>query len=318
MLCSYHETIPKVLQRHGRVLENGRQSELERSIGLVADASIQSTKTGITIDYAVRSGMPTLVLNNPHMPLDWESYPTPNLQEAVYSSEEQLSSILDSFAQKTLSEHPPLSGAYIVIEGCDGNGKSTQFKRLTDYLRTKRLDVIALREPGATRLGESVRAILLDPGRGELSTDTEMLLFQTARLALFDEVIIPVMRSGKIVLADRSYISTLSYQGYGGEAGLQSIDLLSKFATRRITPDLCIVLDVEPEEGLRRVRTHEFGKKDRIEQKSLGYHTKVREGYKAIAKNRGFHLIDTTTKDSEEVWLGVQSIVDKFLATEFS
>jgi dTMP kinase len=173
-----------------------------------------------------------------------------------------------------------MKGKFITFEGSEGSGKSTQAKLLVDYLRRKRISVVALREPGSTPVGEKIRRILLDPANKEMSVICEMLLYMAARAQLVEQVIKPALKKGRFVICDRFLDATIAYQGHGGKIDLKTIQSVGKIATQGIKPDLTFLLDIDPAEGLRRA-----GKvKDRIELRKLAYHHKVRRGYFALAK----------------------------------
>ncbi|MCM8770772.1 MAG: dTMP kinase [Candidatus Omnitrophica bacterium] len=173
-----------------------------------------------------------------------------------------------------------MSGKFITFEGSEGSGKSTQSKLLYQYLRRQGYKVIYLREPGSTKIGEKIRRILLDPRNKSILPVCETLLYMAARAQMVEEVIVPALKKGKIVICDRFLDSTLAYQGYGLGISIKAIKSIGDFATQGIRPDLTIFLDLAVKAGLR-----QCGKtKDRIEERSLRYHQRVREGYLKLAK----------------------------------
>ncbi|MDP3142847.1 MAG: dTMP kinase [Candidatus Omnitrophota bacterium] len=173
-----------------------------------------------------------------------------------------------------------MTGKFITFEGSEGSGKSTQAKLLCAYLRRKKIPVMALREPGNTKIGEKIRRILLDPVNKKMLVTCEMLLYMAARAQLVEEIIKPALKKGKFVVCDRFLDSTLSYQGFGGKLDVKIIKQVGKIATCGIKPDLTFLLDLDPKEGLRRAGRV----KDRIELRKLSYHQKVRRGYFKLAK----------------------------------
>lgn len=173
-----------------------------------------------------------------------------------------------------------MTGKFITFEGSEGSGKSTQARLLCGYLRQKGLAVILLREPGSTPIGEKIRKVLLDPVNKKMTLVTEMFLYMVARAQLVEEVIKPALKKGKFVVCDRFLDATLAYQGYGAGLDLGLIRRIGALATQGIKPDLTFLMDILPEEGLRRVGRN----KDRIEQRKISFHRRVRRGYFALAR----------------------------------
>jgi len=148
------------------------------------------------------------------------------------------------------------------------------------YLRSKGYDVLYLREPGATKISEKIRKVLLDKRNCAMSQECEMLLYMAARAQIVDERIKPALAEGKIVICDRYLDSTLAYQGFGLGMDVGLIRKVGAYVTQGIYPDLTILLDVPVKRGLK----HRDGMQDRIEQRSLSYHRRVRRGYFQLAK----------------------------------
>lgn len=172
-----------------------------------------------------------------------------------------------------------MKGKFITFEGSEGCGKSTQSKMLFDYLKSKKKKVIYLREPGGVKVSELIRDILLNP-KNRISPEAETLLYMAARAQVVEEIIKPALIAGKIVVCDRFMDSTIAYQGYGLGVDIKLIKCIGNFATQAIAPDLTIFLDLPVKSGLK----HRFNCKDRIEQRCVSYHEKVRRGYFKIAK----------------------------------
>jgi dTMP kinase len=173
-----------------------------------------------------------------------------------------------------------LGGRFVVFDGPDGSGKSTQFRRFSDAARAAGIEVVEVREPGGTPIGEKVRAILLDPANSEMTTRTEMLLYMASRAQLFEQRIAPAIASGALVLADRFVSSTLAYQGTAGGIAEAEILAVGEVATGNRWPDLTVVFDVPTEVALRRLSPL----LDRMEQKGADFHARVRAGYLAQAR----------------------------------
>jgi dTMP kinase len=175
---------------------------------------------------------------------------------------------------------------FITFEGIDGVGKTTQVQLLTDYLIRNGKDAVVCYEPGATEIGEQIRAILLNPDNVQMFSLTELLLFFASRSQLIQELIIPSLRDGKVVLADRFFDSTLAYQGYGRGIDIQLIERLNAIATQGVTPDITFLLDIDVADAIKRSshRNHQLMQhSDRMEKESFAFLTKVRQGFLQLA-----------------------------------
>jgi len=167
---------------------------------------------------------------------------------------------------------------FITIDGGDGSGKSTQVKRLAEYLRQRGKEPLICRDPGSTPLGEAVRRILLDR-QMTISASSEMFLFMAARAQMTAELIRPALDAGKIVLSDRFLLSTLVYQGFAPGFPPDPIFETGLIAIEGRVPDLTILLDIDPERAFSRLNRP----LDRMEAKGLGYHRRVRTGFRDAA-----------------------------------
>lgn len=173
---------------------------------------------------------------------------------------------------------------FISFEGIDKCGKSTQMSRIRDALAAKGFSVLVVREPGGTALSERIRDILLDKVNMEMTSETEILLFEAARAQIVREVIKPALEDGKIVLCDRFFDSTMAYQGYARGLPKETVEYLNQFATGGLVPDITFILDLPVETAW--ARWGEKDAKDRLELQGLAFMQKVRDGYLAIAKTR--------------------------------
>lgn len=192
-----------------------------------------------------------------------------------------------------------MHGLFITFEGIEGSGKSTQVKLLTTYLKAKKLPYITTREPGGTPIAETIRKILLDPLCAEMLPETELLLYNASRAQHTGELILPALKTGKIVISDRYYDSTYAYQGAARSLNCDVIDALTAFATFNTTPDLTVLLDLPANEGLARIGNREL---DRLEQEDLRFHQKVREQFLFIAKKSPIrYLVIDAQKKPEEI-----------------
>ncbi len=176
---------------------------------------------------------------------------------------------------------------FITFEGIDGCGKSTQVKMLVEKLEQLNLDVITIREPGGTRISESIRDILLYRDTHELGERTESLLMTASRAQLTKEVILPALSKGIWVIADRYADSTSAYQGGGRKVDIDFLEKLNQFATYDTVPDLTFFIDILPDEGVRRQKT----KQDRIEQAGIDFQRRTREQYLKLAEKYSNRII---------------------------
>ncbi len=183
-----------------------------------------------------------------------------------------------------------LAGRFIVLDGPEGCGKSTQARLLGDRLAALGAAVALVRDPGTTRIGEQIRAILLDPAHGEMGMRCEMLLYMAARAQMVAQTILPALRSGKVVICDRFVSSTLAYQVGGDGLTDRHIRAIGDVAIGGRWPDLTLILDMPVEQSFARMQRD----KDRIEQRSLAYHEQVRRNYLRQARSdpRRYAVID--------------------------
>lgn len=175
---------------------------------------------------------------------------------------------------------------FIVLEGVEGSGKSTQIRLLDAWLDSLGLEHVRAREPGGTQVGEAIRNVLLHGDGWEMPAETELLLMLAARAAFVREVVRPALDAGRTVLADRFDFSTFAYQGYGRGLPLDRVRELNRFATGGLSPDLVLVLDLPLEVGRER-QAREGKTLDRIERAGSDFMERVREGYRALSVSEG-------------------------------
>jgi dTMP kinase len=205
------------------------------------------------------------------------------------------------------------NGLFVVFEGVEGSGKTTQIKLLRDFLVGSGRDVLVTREPGGTAISERIRNVLLDPGSSEMDPKTEALLYAAARAQHVAQVIRPALEQGRVVLCDRFIDSSLAYQGLARGLGEDDVLQLNRWATDQVFPDLVVLLDVDPEIGLARTE----GNPDRMEQEDIAFHRKVRDAYQHLAKQypSRFALVDA----SRGIWViqaEIQATLKGFLRSE--
>lgn len=171
---------------------------------------------------------------------------------------------------------------FVTFEGIEGSGKTTQIRRLSDYLRGRGIPHRVTREPGGTPLADGIRTLLLSPREERVFPETEMLLYEAARAQHVRAVILPALASGEAVLCDRFSDATAAYQGFARGLDGGAIERIDAFAAGGLAPDLTVLLDLSPEDGF--VRVHGRGALlDRMEVESMEFHRRVREGYRELA-----------------------------------
>ena len=168
-----------------------------------------------------------------------------------------------------------LSGKFIALDGPEGSGKSTQAKLLVEALLKTGLDVLSVRDPGTSVIGEKIRAILLDTAHTEMAMRCEMLLYMAARAQMMAQTIRPALAAGKVVLSDRFISSTLAYQLDGDGLTAAEIKAVGDVAVNRRWPDLTIIFNIPADKSMARV----LRAKDRIEQRPMEYHAQVYQNY---------------------------------------
>jgi dTMP kinase len=195
-----------------------------------------------------------------------------------------------------------LAGRFIVFEGPDGSGKTTQFRRLLALCEEAGVAVCDVREPGGTAIGERVREILLDHAHHDMSVVCEMLLYMASRAQLVEQVIRPALRAGRVVLADRFVSSTLAYQGAAGGVPIADILAVARIATGGLSPDLVVIFDVDEQTASRRLSPL----LDRMEAKGAAFHRRVRQGYLDQAGSEpSRHAVIDASCSEEAVWIDV-------------
>ena len=204
----------------------------------------------------------------------------------------------------------PQPGLFVVFEGGEGAGKSTQSRLLADRLRAHG-DVVHTREPGGTPVGEAVRAVVLDPAHEGMSDRAEALLFAAARGEHVHRVVRPALDRGAVVLCDRYLDSSVAYQGVGRGLGVEAIAGLSLWATQGLLPDLTVLLDVDPALGLARVDDP-----NRLEGESLEFHREVRAGFLALAAaDPPRYLVVDASREPAAIAAEVAARVEALLAS---
>jgi len=200
-----------------------------------------------------------------------------------------------------------LSGKFIVLDGPDGCGKSTQAELLTKWLSEQGVPTSRFRDPGDTAIGEKIREILLNPEHLSMNTQTEVMLYMAARAQLWVEKIAPALQTNQCVVLDRWLSSTCAYQGFAGDFGMDKVIRIAEDCLERAWPDLTIILDVDIKTSAKRLNRQ----LDRMESKGDSYHKKVREGFLELAGRRDdIHVVDAAG-DIEAIHKEVLKIISE-------
>jgi len=203
---------------------------------------------------------------------------------------------------------PSPRGRFIVLEGGDGVGKSTQRALLGQWLEERGYEVVLTREPGGTELGDLLRSALLHGGH--VDARTEALLFATDRAHHVHTVVRPALERGAMVVSDRYLDSSAAYQGAARELGMDEVRDLSLWATNHLLPDLTIVLDLDPEVAVARRE----GAPDRLERESLDFHRRVRAGFLLLAAaDPARYLVLDATRDPRELHAAIAGRVGELV-----
>jgi dTMP kinase len=203
-------------------------------------------------------------------------------------------------------------GLFITIEGIEGSGKTTQIKRLRDFLQSVDATVISTREPGGTPVADRIRDVLLTSHSEKVSDKTELLLYLASRAQHVHSIVKPALYQGITVLCDRFFDATVAYQGYGRGLDIDFLQKLNRYATDGLNPDLTILLDLSAKIGLSRIRNDRKRNLDRLESESIEFHERVRRGYLQIAESepQRFFVIDGTLEE-EEIFRRIKAEVTK-------
>ena len=180
-------------------------------------------------------------------------------------------------------------GKFITFEGCDGCGKSTQLKMLSEYLSANNVPHIFTREPGGGKISEAIREILLSGKNMEMTDECEALLYAASRVQHLSDRVEPALAKGELVVCDRYVDSSLAYQAYARGLGVEFISKINAFALEKYLPDVTVFIDLTPEAAF--LRKHGADENDRLEQAGMAFHQRVYEGYKALAEQEPERIV---------------------------
>ncbi len=203
-------------------------------------------------------------------------------------------------------------GLFITIEGPEGSGKTTVAKMITERLKMEGYPVVYTREPGGVEIAEKIRDIILDVNNTKLDPRSEALLYAASRRQHLVEKVEPALAEGKIIICDRFIDSSLAYQGHARGLGIDEVFEMNMFAINKRLPDLTILLDIDPQEGLNRINKNRSGELNRLDLENLSFHQKVHEGYEILKTKyaKRFSIVDAN-KSKEEVFKQVLDLVLK-------
>ena len=206
-----------------------------------------------------------------------------------------------------------MKGLFITFEGCEGSGKTSVIVRLEEYLKSKGYKVYKTREPGGSKIAEDIRNVILDINNTNMDKITEALLYAASRRQHLVEKVIPYLNDGYIVICDRYLDSSLAYQGYAREIGIDKVYDINMAATEGLLPDLTVYLDIEPSIGLKRINQNNR-EQNRLDLEKINFHEKVYEGYDIIRKKFSDRIksIDAS-KTPDEVLQDTIKLVEGFI-----
>ncbi len=201
-------------------------------------------------------------------------------------------------------------GKFITFEGCDGCGKSTQLKKLSEYLEKNSVAHIFTREPGGGKISEDIRAILLNGKNTEMTDECEALLYAAARVQHLSDRVEPALKEGKLVICDRYVDSSFAYQAFARGLGEDFIGKINAYALENYLPDVTIFIDLSAEDAFR--RKHGADENDRLEQAGLAFHNKVYNGYKTLAEKYPERIVCVDGKKTpDEIFNAVVTLLKK-------
>lgn len=175
-----------------------------------------------------------------------------------------------------------MKGTFITFEGCEGAGKSTQIRLLSQYLAERGKECVVTREPGGSAISEAIRTVILDGKNTAMTDECEALLYAAARAQHLSDTVLPALEAGKTVLCDRYLFSSFAYQGYGRGLDMGFLRAVNSFALQGHMPDITLFLDIPPRSAFE--RKHGADQNDRIEQAGEAFHARVYQGYLRLAE----------------------------------
>lgn len=205
-----------------------------------------------------------------------------------------------------------MEGLFIVIEGPDACGKTTQIEKLKEYFGELDKEIILTREPGGTDISEKIRNLILDPKNESMADETEALLYAASRAQHYIEKIKPALDEGKVVICDRFVHSSLVYQGYARGLGIERVKAINDFALSGYLPDLILYFDIDYETACKRLENR--GQLDRLERAGESFHRAIYKGYGEVFSkyNQNVRVIDSS-QDIDDVFRDVKREIENYL-----
>ena len=191
-------------------------------------------------------------------------------------------------------------GLFIVFEGGEGTGKTTAIDGIYNWIIENNVECIKTREPGGIKISEQIRQVILNKENKTMDGRTEALLYAAARRQHLVEKVIPALEEGSIVLCDRFIDSSLAYQGYARNLGIEEVMSINKFAIGEYMPDLSILFDLDPKIGLDRINSNEHREINRLDLEKIDFHERVRSGYNIVYENNKDRIIKIDAQQSKE------------------
>ncbi len=191
-----------------------------------------------------------------------------------------------------------MKGIFITVEGPDGSGKTTQLKLLVQALTDKGYEVVTTREPGGTKVGNSIREVLLSPEHDEMTARVEMMLYAASRAQNVEQIIRPALSRGAVVVCDRFVDASIAYQGFGLGYDLEQILALNEWATGGLKPDLTFLFDLSPSQASSRMKDR--GQLDRIESRDEAFHQRVYDGFQSLLAEHPDRMVRINANETIE------------------
>ena len=189
-----------------------------------------------------------------------------------------------------------MKGTFITFEGCEGAGKSTQIRLLSQYLAELGKECVVTREPGGSAISEAIRTVILDGKNTAMTDECEALLYAAARAQHLSDTVLPALEAGKTVLCDRYIFSSFAYQGYGRGLDMDFLRAVNSFALQGHMPDITLFLDIPPRSAFE--RKHGADQNDRIEQAGEAFHARVYQGYLRLAEEYPGQIVRVDCSDT--------------------
>ncbi|MUV37999.1 dTMP kinase [Lentibacillus sp. JNUCC-1] len=193
-----------------------------------------------------------------------------------------------------------MKGSFITLEGGEGAGKTTVLTRLGTILSEKGYDVVTTREPGGIDIAETIRNVILDPAHTMMDARTEALLYAASRRQHLVEKVLPALEAGKIVLCDRFIDSSLAYQGYARGLNMEDVFKINQFAIDDAMPDLTLLFNIDPAEGLKRIAANEHREMNRLDMENLAFHQRVHTAYHTLAEQFADRIVMVDASQTQE------------------